>query len=113
MQVLEQVSLKEWAEALPQGLDTPLGEYGSRLSGGQKQRIGIARALYKEAEVLFFDEATSALDSRTENEINRALVELSEQCRELTIIVIAHRETSLQVCDWVFDLETNSYKDNI
>ena len=113
MQVLEQVSLKEWVEALPQGLDTPLGEYGSRLSGGQKQRIGIARALYKEAEVLFFDEATSALDSRTESEINRALVELSEQCRELTIIVIAHRETSLQVCDWVFDLETNSHKDNI
>ena len=113
MQVLEQVSLKDWAEALPQGLDTPLGEYGSRLSGGQKQRIGIARALYKEAEVLFFDEATSALDSRTESEINRALEELSEQCRELTIIIIAHRETSLRVCNRVFDLETNRYKDNI
>lgn len=109
MRVLEQVSLKDWAEALPQGLDTPLGEYGSRLSGGQKQRIGIARALYKDAEVLFFDEATSALDSRTESEINRALVELSEQCRELTILVIAHRETSLQVCDRVFDLE--NYRD--
>ena len=105
MQVLEQVSLKEWAEDLPQGLDTPLGEYGSRLSGGQKQRIGIARALYKEAEVLFFDEATSALDSRTESEINRALEELSERCRELTMVVIAHRESSLRVCDRVFDLE--------
>lgn len=105
MQVLEQVSLKEWANALPQGLDTPLGEYGSRLSGGQKQRIGIARALYKEAEVLFFDEATSALDNRTESEINRALEELSEQCRELTLIVIAHRETSLRICDRIFDLE--------
>ena len=104
MQVLEQVSLKDWAKTLPQGLDTPLGEYGSRLSGGQKQRIGIARALYKEAEVLFFDEATSALDNRTENEINRALEELSEQCRELTMIIIAHRETSLRVCDRVFDL---------
>ena len=113
MQVLEQVSLKDWADTLPQGLDTPLGEYGSRLSGGQKQRIGIARALYKEAEVLFFDEATSALDNRTENEINRALEELSEQCRELTMIIIAHRETSLRVCDRVFDLETNRYKDNI
>ena len=104
--VLEQVQLKEWADALPQGLDTPLGEYGSRLSGGQKQRIGIARALYKEAEVLFFDEATSALDSRTEQEINEALRTLSGRYRELTMIIIAHRESSLKVCNRVFDLET-------
>lgn len=104
--VLEQVQLKEWAEALPQGLDTPLGEYGSRLSGGQKQRIGIARALYKEAEVLFFDEATSALDSRTEQEINEALRALSGRYRELTMIIIAHRESSLKVCNRIFDLET-------
>ena len=106
MTVLEQVQLKEWANALPQGLDTPLGEYGSRLSGGQKQRIGIARALYKGAEVLFFDEATSALDSHTEGEINRALEELSENCRELTMIIIAHRDTSLRICDWVYNLQT-------
>lgn len=104
--VLEQVQLKEWAETLPQGLDTPLGEYGSRLSGGQKQRIGIARALYKEAEVLFFDEATSALDSRTEQEINEALRTLSGRYRELTMIIIAHRESSLKVCNRIFDLET-------
>ena len=106
MQVLEQVQLKEWADELPQGLDTPLGEYGSRLSGGQKQRIGIARALYKEAEVLFFDEATSALDNKTEQEINHALEMLSRQHRELTLIVIAHRESSLSFCDRIFDLET-------
>ena len=106
--VLEQVQLKEWADALPQGLDTPLGEYGSRLSGGQKQRIGIARALYKEAEVLFFDEATSALDSRTEQEINEALRTLSGRYRELTMIIIAHRESSLKVCNRVFDLETGN-----
>ena len=106
MQVLEQVQLKEWANELPQGLDTPLGEYGSRLSGGQKQRIGIARALYKEAEVLFFDEATSALDNRTEQEINHALEALSLQHRELTLVVIAHRESSLAFCDWIFDLDT-------
>ena len=106
MTVLEQVQLKEWADTLPQGLDTPLGEYGSRLSGGQKQRIGIARALYKGAEVLFFDEATSALDSHTEGEINRALEELSENCRELTMIIIAHRDTSLRICDWVYNLQT-------
>lgn len=104
--VLEQVQLKAWAEALPQGLDTSLGEYGSRLSGGQKQRIGIARALYKEAEVLFFDEATSSLDSKTESEINRTLEALSSQHRELTLIIIAHRESSLAFCDRIFDLDT-------
>lgn len=104
-QVLEQVQLKEWADELPQKLDTPLGEYGSRLSGGQKQRIGIARALYKDAEVLFFDEATSALDSKTEQEINHALETLSRKHRELTLVVIAHRESSLAFCDRIFDLE--------
>ena len=104
--VLEQVQLKKWAEELPEGLDTPLGEYGSRLSGGQKQRIGIARALYKEAEVLFFDEATSALDNRTEQEINHALEMLSLRHRELTLIVIAHRESSLAFCGRILDLDT-------
>ena len=108
IQVLEQVQLKEWANELPQGLDTPLGEYGSRLSGGQKQRIGIARALYKEAEVLFFDEATSALDNKTEQEINHALETLSLQHRELTLIVIAHRESSLAFCDRIFDLDSGN-----
>jgi len=77
-----------------------------KLSGGQKQRIGIARALYKEAEVLFFDEATSALDNKTEQEINHALEILSLQHRELTLIVIAHRESSLAFCDRIFDLDS-------
>ena len=108
IQVLEQVQLKEWANELPQGLDTPLGEYGSRLSGGQKQRIGIARALYKEAEVLFFDEATSALDNKTEQEINHALETLSLQHRELTLIIIAHRESSLAFCDRIFGLDSGN-----
>lgn len=104
--VLEQVQLKEWADELPQGLDTQLGEYGSRLSGGQKQRIGIARALYKDAEVLFFDEATSALDNRTEQEINHALESLSLRHKELTLVVIAHRESSLAFCERILDLDT-------
>lgn len=102
--VLEQVQLKEWTSELSEGMDTSLGEYGSRLSGGQKQRIGIARALYKDAEVLFFDEATSALDSNTEQEINAALQELSENHKELTMIIIAHRESSLTFCDRIIDL---------
>jgi ABC-type multidrug transport system fused ATPase/permease subunit len=104
--VLKQVQLDEWAATLPEGMNTSLGEYGSRLSGGQKQRIGIARALYKDAEVLFFDEATSALDNHTEQEINAALQELSNTHKELTMIIIAHRESSLTFCDRIIDLET-------
>lgn len=105
LRVLEQVQLADWLETLEAGLDTPLGEFGNRLSGGQKQRIGIARALYKEAEVLFFDEATSALDHQTEQEVNHALRRLSETHRDLTLIIIAHRESSLTVCDRILDLE--------
>jgi len=96
---LAQVQLKEWADSLPDGMDSSLGEFGNRLSGGQKQRIGIARALYKDAEVLFFDEATSALDNQTEQEITDALQQLSEHHKELTLIVIAHRDSSLKFCD--------------
>lgn len=108
--ILEQVQLKEWASGLPEGMDTSLGEFGSRLSGGQKQRIGIARALYKDAEVLFFDEATSALDSHTEQEINAALQELSETHKELTMIIIAHRESSLTFCNRIIDLQATQRK---
>ena len=106
--VLQQVHLDAWAEALPEGIDTPLGEYGSRLSGGQKQRIGIARALYKEAEVLFFDEATSALDNATESEITSALEELSAHLHGITLIIIAHRDSSLRFCDKIINIENYS-----
>ena len=69
MQVLEQVQLKEWVDELPQGLDTPLGEYGSRLSGGQKQRINIARLLMQNKKILIFDDVLSKLDNNTKNKI--------------------------------------------
>lgn len=104
--LLEQVQLAAFVDALPLGIDTPVGESGCRLSGGQKQRIGIARALYKEAEVLFFDEATSALDTATEQEITAAIRNLSDTHRELTILMIAHRESSLTFCDRIINLET-------
>ncbi len=103
--VLRQVHLDEWVDTLPEGIDSPLGEYGSRLSGGQKQRIGIARALYKEAEVLFFDEATSALDNATESEITSALEELSDHLDGITLIIIAHRDSSLRFCDRIINIE--------
>lgn len=102
--VLEQVQLREWAETLPQGIHSSLGEFGSQISGGQKQRIGIARALYKRAEILFFDEATSSLDNKTEEEINHAIQNLSETHSELTIITIAHRESSLRSCHRIITL---------
>jgi len=104
--ILETVRLSDFVATLPEGVNSQTGENGCRLSGGQKQRIGIARALYKQAEVLFFDEATSSLDSATEKEITEAIRELSDNHRELTLIFIAHRESSLVFCDRIIDLNT-------
>ena len=105
--ILNKVSLMSWAESLPDGLDAVLGEGGGKLSGGQKQRIGIARALYKEADVLFLDEATSALDNRTEKEVNETLSELKKSYQGLTILSIAHRESSLAYCDRIITLKND------
>ncbi len=103
-QAVEAASLGEFIASLPNGLNTRIGECGALLSGGQRQRIGIARALYKGAEVLFFDEATSSLDNQTEQSINQAIVELTKSNQTLTIVVIAHRESSLNYCDRVITL---------
>ena len=105
IRVLEQVSLGKWLQTLEHGIDTALGEAGGRLSGGQKQRIGIARALYKEIDVLLLDEATSALDNQTEKEVNETLSQLKRTYEQLTILSIAHRESSLAYCDRVITLE--------
>lgn len=103
-EIVKQVRLDSWVSELPQGIDTPLGEGGGRLSGGQKQRVGIARALYKKADVLLLDEATSALDNETERAVNEMLLGLMEECRGLTILTIAHRESSLAYCHRVIRL---------
>ena len=105
--ILGKVSLMNWVELLPEGLDTVLGEDGGKLSGGQKQRIGIARALYKEADVLFLDEATSALDNRTEKEVNETLSELKKSYQGLTILSIAHRKSSLTYCNRIITLKND------
>ena len=97
-EALEAARLGEFVAGLAKSMDTHVGECGCRLSGGQRQRIGIARALYRRADVLFFDEATSALDSRTEEEINRSIAELAARDEGLTLVVIAHRESSLEYC---------------
>lgn len=87
---------------LPQGYDTAVGERGVRLSGGQRQRIGIARALYRDPEVLILDEATSALDNLTERAVMAAVANLAHA---KTIIMIAHRLTTVRACDTIFLLE--------
>lgn len=92
--------LAEFIESLPEGYDTVVGERGIRLSGGQRQRVGIARALYRGAKVIIFDEATSALDNTTEREVMGAIAGLSG---ELTIILIAHRLTTIKRCDCIFE----------
>ena len=104
-QAIEAASLSEFVASLPNGLQTRIGECGSFLSGGQRQRIGIARALYKQADILFFDEATSSLDSATEQSINHAIEHLSSSHKDLTIVVVAHRDSSLGYCDRIITLE--------
>lgn len=96
-------SLTELVNSKTNGVDALLGEGGNNLSGGQRQRIAIARAIYKGAKVLIFDEATSSLDNETEEEINQSIRQLSTE--DLTVIVIAHRYTSLRYCDRIVKLE--------
>ncbi|MBH8567835.1 ABC transporter ATP-binding protein [Hymenobacter negativus] len=99
---IEQASLRNFIAGLPEGVNTHIGERGSKLSGGQRQRIGIARALYKRTQVLVLDEATSALDNETEREVNEAINKLSET--DITILIIAHRITTLRECDRIYEL---------
>jgi ABC-type multidrug transport system fused ATPase/permease subunit len=87
---------------LPQGYATTVGERGVRLSGGQRQRIGIARALYHNPQVLILDEATSALDNLTEQAVMEAVNNLGH---DITIILIAHRLSTVRQCDRIYLLE--------
>lgn len=104
-EVIDYADLREFVEGLSNGLETRIGEQGSRISGGQRQRIGIARALYKGCDVLLFDEATSSLDNRTEKNINQAIERLSRDNKSLTIVVIAHRDSSIEYCDRIVTLQ--------
>lgn len=93
----------DFVQTLPSGVLTSVGEMGSHLSGGQKQRIGIARALYREPELLVLDEATSALDNETEKSITGTILKLKNS---ITIISIAHRLTTLANCDFKIRLQS-------
>jgi ABC-type multidrug transport system fused ATPase/permease subunit len=102
----EIANLAEFIETrLPEGYDTRIGERGVRLSGGQRQRIGIARALYRDPAILVLDEATSALDGITEEYVMNAVHKLS---KKKTIILIAHRLTTVKECDVIYQLERGS-----
>ncbi len=103
MKCISAVELNELVEQHPQGINMPLGEEGKYISGGQKQRVGIARALYKEAQILVFDEITSALDSDTEKSIVRNINNLANT--GITIIVVAHRVTTLEKCNKIYKME--------
>ncbi|HUG09790.1 MAG TPA: ABC transporter ATP-binding protein, partial [Opitutaceae bacterium] len=96
-------SLHDFIESLSQGYSTGVGERGIRLSGGQRQRLAIARALYHDPDVLFFDEATSALDAETENAIVESIQSLAHK---KTIVIIAHRLSTLRYCDKVITLDS-------
>lgn len=101
-EALREASLDEFVRSLPKELDTEIGERGVRLSGGQRQRIGIARALYRRPEVLVFDEATSALDNQTEAAIMESIANLKGR---KTMIIIAHRLTTIEGCDHVYRVD--------
>lgn len=100
-QAARQAQIADIIESWPKQYQTFVGERGIRLSGGQRQRIGIARALYKRADVIIFDEATSALDNETELAVMQAIEGLS---KDLTILIIAHRLTTLKNCTHVVEL---------
>jgi ABC-type multidrug transport system fused ATPase/permease subunit len=99
--------IDEFIRSLPNQYKTMIGERGARLSGGQRQRIGIARALYKNATVIFFDEATSALDTETEKEVMSSIENLD---KNLTIFIIAHRLSTLKKCSSFFVFDNGTLK---
>lgn len=101
-QALKKAKLDDFVASLPGGVDTEVGERGTRLSGGQRQRIGIARALYRDPDILVLDEATSALDNETEKEVMNAINGLKGS---KTIIMIAHRLSTIKNCDTVYEVK--------
>ena len=103
-EVVRKSCLLEFINKLENGLETKVGERGIRLSGGQRQRIGIARALYKEAKVIFLDEATSSLDIETEKSVMKSFQNLRS---DITLIIIAHRIQTLEICDSIYEVSNS------
>jgi len=98
----KQAQIDNFIESLPNRYQTSVGERGIRLSGGQRQRIGIARALYKQADLLILDEATSALDTETEEQVMASIAALN---KNLTVLTVAHRLSTLRDCSQIIELK--------
>ena len=99
---IEEAQLKEFVDSLEKGVETVVGERGTRLSGGQRQRVGIARALYNNPDFLVLDEATSALDNETEKAVMESIDSLSGS---KTLLIIAHRLTTIKKCDYIYEIK--------
>jgi ATP-binding cassette, subfamily B, bacterial PglK len=106
-QAAQQAQIADTIESWTKQYQTFVGERGVRLSGGQRQRIGIARALYKQANVIIFDEATSSLDNETEQAVMQAIEQLS---KDLTLLIVAHRLTTLKNCTQIVELGDGGIK---
>ena len=106
-EVIRRARLEDLVASLPEGLDTMVGDTGSRLSGGQAQRVGIARALYSQPDVLILDEATSALDNQTEHEITQTIEALHGN---ITVITIAHRLSTVKNADEILFFSRGTLK---
>ena len=101
---IERASLKGLVDSLPMGVNTRIGDSGCRLSGGEKQRVAIARAFYKKADVFLLDEPTSALDNKTEEEIAGALAHPAFKDKNMTVVIVSHKDSLLNICDRIIDL---------
>ena len=104
-EMLRRVKMSDFVAALPEGLDTKMGERGARVSGGERQRIGIARALIRKIHILILDEATSALDNSTEHDIQEAIDDVSQG---ITKVAVAHRLTTIMHADKIVVMSSGS-----
>ena len=105
---IDSSELSDLIKELPEGINSTVGERGVQLSGGQRQRIGIARALYRNPQILIFDEATASLDNKTEKAVIKSINNLSG---DKTIIMIAHRLSTLSNCDRILEIKKGKIKE--